>query len=163
MGAGLRRIFAPHAALFVGLPRYDAAAAASCSTVREFDEAVTRRSFGFPTVDAYYQASGSAQRLPSVAVPLLCVQAKDDPIAVDHAVPRSAVAANPHVALVVTPSGGHLGWVCPATAAGGGPTGAPWPYEGVLQWFGQLEAELREAKSADGAAQARALAGAGRA
>ncbi len=161
MGAGLRRNFMPHAPLFAGLPRFDAAAAAACATVRQFDEAITRRSFGFPTVDAYYQASGSSQRLATVARPLLCVQAADDPIAVDAAVPRAAAAANPHVALVVTPSGGHLGWI-----AGGDATGAPWPYEGVLQWFGALAEEVYDARRKDGGASAaaagRAMAAAGR-
>jgi predicted alpha/beta-fold hydrolase len=161
MGDGLRRIFAPHAALFAGLPRFDAAGALVCRTVREFDEAITRRTFGFASVDDYYRASGSAARLPSVMVPLLCVQAKDDPIAVDAAVPREAAAANPNVALVVTPSGGHLGWI----TVEGGATGAPGPDQGVLEWFAAAEAEWVAARS-DAAAsrgqEGRAMASAGR-
>ena len=161
MGDGLRRIFEPHAALFAGLPRFDAAGALKCRTVREFDEAITRRSFGFASVDDYYRASGSAARLPSVAVPLLCVQAADDPIAIDAAVPRAAVAANPNVALVVTPSGGHLGWITEEAGA----TGAPGPYRGVLEWF---EAVVAETQRSDGDGDAvsrgreRELASAGR-
>ena len=159
MGDGLRRIFAPHAALFAGLPRFDAAGASACRTVREFDEAITRRAFGFASVDDYYRASGSAARLPAVAVPLLCVQARDDPIAIDDAVPRAAAAANPNVALVVTPSGGHLGWI----TAEAGATGAPGPYRGVLEWFSAVEAELAAAKGGvDAASRGRELASAGR-
>ena len=78
MGAGMRRLFAPHEALFRGGASrgFDAALASRAATVRDFDEAITRRCFGFPTVDAYYRASGSRYKLPAVAVPLLCVQAR---------------------------------------------------------------------------------------
>ena len=163
MGEGLRRIFAPHAALFAGLPRFDAAGALVCRTVREFDEAITRRTFGFASVDDYYRASGSAARLPSVTVPLLCVQAADDPIAVDAAVPRAAAAANPNVAMVVTPSGGHLGWI----TVDAGATGAPGPDQGVLEWFAAAEAEWVAARAgssdvASSRGEGRAMASAGR-
>jgi hypothetical protein len=167
MGDSLRRVFLPHATLFAGDTRFDGAAAAAAKTVRDFDDAITRRSFGFPDVDAYYRASGSSQRLAAVALPLLCVQAADDPIAVDAAVPRDIAAANPNVALIVTPSGGHLGWLASAgdgmSSAGGGATGAPWPYEGVLQWFAAVAAEAVEEKQAGAAAAGgRQMAAAGR-
>ena len=148
MGASLRRVFAPHEALFRGLDHIDVAGTAAAQTVRQFDEAMTRRTFGFATVDEYYQTSGSKHRLPHVAVPLLCVQAADDPIAVDAAIPRDAAAANPHVALVVTPSGGHLGW----QAANGSPFGSPWPYTGVLQWLTALTQEVVQARASGEAA-----------
>jgi predicted alpha/beta-fold hydrolase len=139
MGKGLRKIFTPHAHLFDASTPVDAAAALRCSTVRGFDDAVTRRSFGFASVDDYYAQSGSASKLPRVRIPLLCLQAADDPIAVDAAVPRAAIAANPHVALVVSCAGGHLGWV----EAAGSPLGAPWPNKGVLQWLQARAGELK--------------------
>ncbi len=66
---------------------------------------------GFPSVDAYYEGSSSANVIPNVAIPLLCVQAENDPIAPREAIPYDAIAANPNTALVVTPTGGHLGWM----------------------------------------------------
>lgn len=44
------------------------------------------------------------------------MQAEDDPIAPKNAIPYAALEANPMCTLVVTPSGGHLGW-------GAGPDG----------------------------------------
>ena len=41
----------PHRALFRGAPAVDSDMAANAQTVRDFDEAVTRRSFGYPTVE----------------------------------------------------------------------------------------------------------------
>ena len=131
MGRSLAALATPHAALFAGSTVVDAAGLASARTVREFDEAITRRSFGFPTVDAYYEASGSAARVPAVAVPLLCVQAEDDPIALIEATPVEALRANPHCVLVTTPSGGHIGWMSGPDA----PFGAPWPYRTVLDFL----------------------------
>jgi len=154
MGSGLRRVFAPHEALFRGLGHIDVEGTARAATVREFDEAMTRRTFGFASVDEYYQKSGSKYRLPHVRVPLLCIQAKDDPIAVDEAIPREAAAANPHVALVITPSGGHLGWM----TAGASPLGRPWPYLGVISWLTLLTAEIRGVEKVT---DVRSFAGAG--
>ena len=39
-----------------------------------------------------------------------CAQAADDPIAPKAAMPVSAIQANPHCVLAITPAGGHLGW-----------------------------------------------------
>ena len=56
-------------------------------------------------------------KLPCPAVPAVpAVQAADDPIAPKEAIPFEALQANPQCLLVVTPTGGHLGW-------SGGPDG----------------------------------------
>jgi predicted alpha/beta-fold hydrolase len=102
--------------------------------VRDFDEAVTRVTFGFPSVDAYYDASSSRLKIGDVRVPLLVVQAKDDPIAVHSAVPRDVIKGKTTpgpVVLVETESGGHLGWTAGAEA----PFGSPWPDVGAMQFF----------------------------
>lgn len=112
MGNGMRRLFAPHEGLFRAEgKRFDYRLAAAARTVRDFDEAVTRRSFGFESVDAYYQASGSKRKISGVAVPLICVQAEDDPIAVKEAIPYEAIRKNENCMLLSTASGGHLGWI----------------------------------------------------
>ena len=107
---------------------------ASAKTVRDFDEAVTRVTFGFDSVDAYYDASSSRLSIGNVRVPLLVVQAKDDPIAVTDAVPRDVIKGKTTpgpVVLVETESGGHLGW----TAGSEAPFGSPWPDAGAMQFF----------------------------
>ena len=86
-------------------------------TLREFDANVTSKvggsspPFPFPSADAYYEWAASHQCLPRVRVPLLAINAVDDPI-VGH-VPTD-VGGNGYVALVVTPAGGHLGWFEPS-------------------------------------------------
>jgi predicted alpha/beta-fold hydrolase len=139
MAGNMRKLFAPHAHLFAGLPNYDRRLVESARTVRDFDEAVTRVTFGFPSVDAYYDASSSRRLIGNVKVPLLVVQAKDDPIAVRSAVPRDVirnVGPDANVILVETESGGHLGW----SAGEEAPFGAPWPDVGAMQFLEAVRA-----------------------
>jgi predicted alpha/beta-fold hydrolase len=139
MAGNMRKLFAPHAHLFAGLPNYDRKLVESARTVRDFDEAVTRVTFGFPSVDAYYDASSSRRLIGNVKVPLLVVQAKDDPIAVRSAVPRDVirnVGPDANVILVETESGGHLGW----SAGEEAPFGAPWPDVGAMQFLEAVRA-----------------------
>lgn len=70
---------------------------------------MTSLTFRYPSVDHYYADSSSVKKLPGVRVPLLCVNAKDDPISVSLP-SRTQVEANPNVILCVTKSGGHLGF-----------------------------------------------------
>ena len=148
MAANMRKLFAPHAHLFAGLPNYDRTLVESAKTVRDFDEAVTRVTFGFPSVDAYYDASSSRRLIGDVKVPLLVVQAKDDPIAVKSAVPRDVIrnAADANVILVETESGGHLGW----SAGEEAPFGAPWPDIGAMQFIEAVRAEAHLKAEEDG-------------
>ncbi|HKP76601.1 MAG TPA: alpha/beta fold hydrolase [Longimicrobiaceae bacterium] len=83
---------------------------------REFDDAATARLHGFRDVDDYYGTSSSYQFLPRIRIPTLLVHAEDDPFVPAEAIPRAAIAANPHLAAAITPHGGHVGFV-------GGP---PW-------------------------------------
>jgi predicted alpha/beta-fold hydrolase len=50
-------------------------------------------------VDAYYAGSSSAKRIPAVRIPLLCIQALDDPIAPAEAIPCDAIQDNPNCML----------------------------------------------------------------
>ncbi len=63
LARGLARIYRSHAHLFEGVvdePPYQLGLAASCSTIREFDDALTRVTFGWPSVDAYYAGAPSS-------------------------------------------------------------------------------------------------------
>ena len=139
LAASLRSIFTQHAALWTDAkPPFDPARAAAARTIRDFDDAITRVSFGFDSVDAYYAAASSARAVPRVAVPLLCLQAADDPIAPAAGIPRDALDANPATLLAVTARGGHLGWC----GGPGGPTGAPWCDAPAIQFLYSALLEL---------------------
>lgn len=64
----------------------------------------------YDSVDEYYKDASSAQRVKDVRVPLLVINAVDDPIAPADAIPRTELANNPNCITAITPGGGHLGW-----------------------------------------------------
>ena len=143
MASNMRKLFAPHENLFAGLPKYKPELVKRAKTVRDFDEAITRVTFGFPSVDAYYEYSGSKNKIGDVRVPLLAVQALDDPIAVAESIPRDIIEKNENVVLIETETGGHLAWEAGPEA----PFGAPWPDAVVMQFFQSLVETKRERKN----------------
>ncbi|KAK9053084.1 hypothetical protein SSX86_029714 [Deinandra increscens subsp. villosa] len=116
---------------------YNIPLAANAQTIRDYDEGLTRVSFGFKSVDEYLQNSCSANYIKYVRTPLLCIQAKNDPIAPDRAIPREDIKENPNCLLIVTPKGGHLGWVAGENA----PQGCPWTDPMVMDFLQHLENE----------------------
>ncbi|KAF7090229.1 hypothetical protein CFC21_093014 [Triticum aestivum] len=134
----LRAIFKKHALLFEGLDgEYDIPKAANAKTVRDFDEGLTRVSFGFRSVDDYYSNSSSSDSIKNVSIPLLCIQADNDPIAPSRGIPREDIKANPNCLLIVTPEGGHLGWVAGDEA----PFGCPWTDPIVMEFLEHVHNE----------------------
>jgi predicted alpha/beta-fold hydrolase len=95
-----------HALLFEGLEYkgFDPKAAASSKDLRTFDDAITRVSFGFKSVDDYYETCSSANKVPDVAIPLLCMQVRH-PTSGRSRIPRLPYLSNPLLAPKRTPAG----------------------------------------------------------
>ena len=106
-------------------------------SIRELDEALTRRQYGYESVDDYYYAASSDQRLGLIETPLLLLNAYDDPIVPGVSLRRALdnARANPNLLMAITADGGHLGWCEPSN-----PTGGPAWIERVSSGF--LEAVL---------------------
>ncbi|KAL8053312.1 hypothetical protein ABFX02_05G062600 [Erythranthe guttata] len=132
----LCKIFKRHALLFEDIGgEYNIPLAANAKSVREFDDGLTRVSFGFKSVNDYYSNSSSSDSIKNVSIPLLCIQAENDPIAPSRGIPREDIQKNPNCMLIVTPKGGHLGWVAGREA----PFGAPWTDPIVMDFLEYLE------------------------
>ncbi|XP_050711951.1 phospholipase ABHD3-like [Eriocheir sinensis] len=80
-------------------------------TMREFDTRFTARQFGFRDAEDYYRSSSLHDHLHRVRVPLLCLNAADDPFQPVSLLPLDAAKMSSHVALVVTSRGGHIGFM----------------------------------------------------
>lgn len=101
--------------------------------VSDFDDRLTRVSFGHASVDEYYRSASSAQHVAGVRVPTLFLSALDDPIVAPGLIPRAQVAANPWCVLATTRLGGHIGWF-------EGLDGTQWHTRGVVEFVRAITA-----------------------
>ena len=120
----------------------------TASSIRELDEGVTRRQYGYDSVDAYYAAASSDQRLPQIRTPLLLLNAYDDPIVPGLSLERAIAAAraNPDIVFALTSHGGHLGWCERGEKA---PWGGPAWVERVACGFLEAALQLEPSESCE--------------
>ncbi|CAI0439468.1 unnamed protein product, partial [Linum tenue] len=79
-------------------------------SVRDFDYYATCILAKFETVDTYYRRSSSVNFVGNVAVPLLCINALDDPVCTRESIPWDECRMNPNIVLAATQHGGHLAY-----------------------------------------------------
>ncbi|XP_062553370.1 phospholipase ABHD3-like [Armigeres subalbatus] len=80
-------------------------------TIREFDANFTAKHSGFSNLFCYYSYATLHDKLFRVQVPLLCLNAADDPFQPLEAIPVVAASKSSHVAILVTARGGHIGFL----------------------------------------------------
>ncbi len=80
-------------------------------SLREFDDRFTARYFGFRDAADYYYTQSACRVLDAIRAPVLLVQAKDDPVVPFGIFERPEVLRNPHIKLIATEHGGHLGFL----------------------------------------------------
>ncbi len=83
-------------------------------TVRQFDETFTAPHFGFESSADYYHRASAMRVIGQIRVPALVITAEDDPFVPVKPFRDPVIAANPHIRLVVTPHGGHCGFLSAA-------------------------------------------------
>ncbi|GAB4034942.1 YheT family hydrolase [Spirosoma gilvum] len=79
-------------------------------SVREFDNTFTAPMNGFRDAQDYYTKSSSLQFIPSIAIPTLIVNAKNDPFLSPECFPESMAWELPNVWMEFPEQGGHCGF-----------------------------------------------------
>ena len=83
----------------------------NASTVREFDDRIIAPMSGYKNSNEYYTAASlHIKPLDKINVPLLCLNAADDPFAPEDSIPCKFLCRCPNVAMVLTKHGGHVGF-----------------------------------------------------
>lgn len=103
-----------------------------------FDNELVIKRLGFPSVEAYYQASSALQILPQISKPTLILYAADDPLFDPAIIPelKEACDRNPAIDLLLSQYGGHVGYLsskeCQRQVNDSDPW---WAWNRVLQWL----------------------------
>lgn len=80
------------------------------NTLWDFDEIVTGPIHGFAGAEDYYQQSSSIFLLPQIHVPVLIVNAANDPFLSPQCFPTELITSLEHVFLEIPKEGGHCGF-----------------------------------------------------
>lgn len=110
MGGNLKRLIELHADQVVKNPAINMEKIRNVKYIHEFDREVQCATWGYPTESAYYRDASSCDALLAVRIPLLAINATDDPIAVNEGIPYEEFKCNPYAVLCTTSLGGHLSW-----------------------------------------------------
>ncbi|OAA60445.1 alpha beta hydrolase fold family [Niveomyces insectorum RCEF 264] len=113
MGSNVKQLMVYHKESFAKYTDLDYDRVMKIRYLYEFDREVQCQTWGYPTEEAYYRDASSCDSLLAIRIPFLAIQAKDDPIAVEEAVPYGEFKNNPYTVLCMTSLGGHLSWMEP--------------------------------------------------
>jgi predicted alpha/beta-fold hydrolase len=91
--------------------RFSLGALSRIRSIREFDDAYTAPFHGFVDAADYYQRASAMRVIDRITVPTLIITAADDPFVPPGPFRHPAVAGNGNITVLVTPHGGHCGFI----------------------------------------------------
>ncbi len=91
--------------------RFSLDALARIRSIREFDDAYTAPFHGFKDASDYYHRARAMRVIDKISIPTLIITAADDPFVPPGPFREPAVVRNRNITVMVTPSGGHCGFV----------------------------------------------------
>ncbi len=80
-------------------------------SIRAFDDAYTAPFHGFNDAADYYRRASAMRVIDKIRVPALIITAADDPFVPPAPFRDPSVTSNPNITVIVTPQGGHCGFV----------------------------------------------------
>eukprot|EP00831_Metopus_contortus_P012646 TRINITY_DN15094_c0_g1_i3.p1 TRINITY_DN15094_c0_g1~~TRINITY_DN15094_c0_g1_i3.p1 ORF type:complete len:189 (-),score=37.74 TRINITY_DN15094_c0_g1_i3:46-612(-) len=79
-------------------------------TLRDFDNYFTSKQHGFGTADMYYRCISIGQKIHDLKIPMLSINALDDPLVPVETLPYDDALVNKNYILATHPCGGHVGF-----------------------------------------------------
>ncbi|PWI64944.1 hypothetical protein PCL_08395 [Purpureocillium lilacinum] len=110
MGTAMKRLITAHWTEIEKSTDLDPAVLETITYLHEFDREVQCPTWGYPTEYAYYRDASSTDAVLGIQVPFIAINAADDPIALNDALPYEEFRQNPNTILITTSLGGHLSW-----------------------------------------------------
>eukprot|EP01118_Nematostelium_gracile_P006923 TRINITY_DN2241_c0_g1_i1.p1 TRINITY_DN2241_c0_g1~~TRINITY_DN2241_c0_g1_i1.p1 ORF type:complete len:385 (+),score=61.61 TRINITY_DN2241_c0_g1_i1:122-1276(+) len=83
----------------------------STRTLTQFDECVTIPMFNFPSREHYYKIASCIHKMDGIRVPILFLNALDDPVVCRTCIPTEKAESNPNIMFALTEHGGHIGYL----------------------------------------------------
>jgi uncharacterized protein len=80
-------------------------------TIRAFDEHYTAPHHGFAGASDYYYRASAMRVIDRIQLPALVIIAEDDPFVPSQPFRDPRIARNPNITTIITPHGGHCGFV----------------------------------------------------
>lgn len=127
--------------------RYDVTGLWKVWSIRQFDNRYTAPHHGFRDASDYYHRASAMRVIDRVAIPALIITAEDDPFVPPGPFRDPRVTGNPHITTVVTPHGGHCGFIGCVDGAGGTETDDGYWAERAVVKFVERAASRREFSS----------------
>ncbi|KAG2382007.1 hypothetical protein C9374_005799 [Naegleria lovaniensis] len=94
------------------------------SSTLEFDDVVSREILGIDNLSNLYQRFSCKHDISGIQIPILFLNALDDPISSKYAIPYDDLKENSNIILATTERGGHVAWLDGWT-----------PYKAVPSWM----------------------------
>ncbi|MBC7930166.1 MAG: alpha/beta fold hydrolase [Rubrivivax sp.] len=123
---------------------YDTRDLGRVRTIRQFDERFTAPHGGYRDADDYYERASSFRVIGRIKIPTLILHADDDPLIPSAPFRDASIADNPNVLLVVTSSGGHVGFISAAREG----EDRRWAENRVVEFCRALRGENRDQRKA---------------
>lgn len=80
-------------------------------TIKEFDERFTCRQFGYSNYREYYTHAKIKGKINQIKVPVLALNAEDDPFSPGESLPIDEAKRSDYFAMLTTTYGGHIGFM----------------------------------------------------
>ncbi|CAH1230500.1 ABHD15 [Branchiostoma lanceolatum] len=99
-----------HVSCLQNVDSLDGPSALRTESLVEFEEMVFSQTNGIGTMEDYWEQNEPMREIDEVAVPLLCISSKDDPLVPTESIPTELFQTYPHFFLALTERGGHCGF-----------------------------------------------------